>query len=362
MLKSDPTLFDAVSFARLLCLERKRIDRSGRAFLLVLLELPPSRSQGSWPPHRLVPRVVRALRACLRQTDLLGWYQPQTAIGVICTEVRHAALAQKTITAKVTAALQARLTPDQLDAMTLSVYLYPQQDKALRDAADNGKVYLDLQQQTGPRRLKRLLDLLGSFSLLLLLSPLLLLIAVAIKGTSKGPIVYKQERLGQFGQPFTFVKFRSMYDNADPCVHQHYIQAFIQQSGNGAAASEPLKQDGLYKLSRDARVTPLGQFLRRQSLDELPQLLHVLQGTMSLVGPRPPLAYEVEQYRTWHRRRVLEAKPGLTGLWQVTGRSRTSFDDMVRLDLRYIDTWSLWADLKILLQTPWAVITGAGAR
>jgi lipopolysaccharide/colanic/teichoic acid biosynthesis glycosyltransferase len=123
-----------------------------------------------------------------------------------------------------------------------------------------------------------------------------------------------------------------------------------------------LKQGGLFKLSRDSRITPLGHFIRRTSVDELPQVLNVLAGSMSLVGPRPHPPYEVEWYDTWHRRRVLEARPGLTGLWQVKGRSRTTYDDMVRLDLKYIDNWSVWNDLKILLQTPWAVVTGEGAR
>jgi lipopolysaccharide/colanic/teichoic acid biosynthesis glycosyltransferase len=117
----------------------------------------------------------------------------------------------------------------------------------------------------------------------------------------------------------------------------------------------------LFKMKEDPRITPLGRFLRRYSIDELPQLINVLRGDMSLVGPRPPLHYEVEQYQRWHCRRVLEAKPGLTGLWQVAGRSRTTFDEMVRLDLRYARTRSLWTDVKILLATPAAVIVGKGA-
>src|SRR5206468_8166764 len=112
---------------------------------------------------------------------------------------------------------------------------------------------------------------------------------------------------------------------------------------------------------RYPRITPIGAFLRKTSLDELPQLVNVLKGEMSLVGPRPAIPYEVESYRSWHRRRVLEAKPGLTGLWQISGRSRVTFDEMVRLDLRYASTWSLWLDLCIILQTPRAVLAGHGA-
>jgi lipopolysaccharide/colanic/teichoic acid biosynthesis glycosyltransferase len=203
---------------------------------------------------------------------------------------------------------------------------------------------------------------LGSGSLLVVLSPVLVGIGVAIKLTSPGPILFHQTRIGQFGQPFRFLKFRSMYPEADPSVHAQYVQAFIRQSKPGHETPEALQQDGLFKLRHDPRITPLGHVLRRTSLDELPQLLNVLAGTMSLVGPRPPIPYEIKDYDLWHRRRVLEAKPGLTGLWQVQGRSRTTFDEMVRLDLHYIDTGSLWMDLKLLLQTPWTVLKGSGAR
>jgi lipopolysaccharide/colanic/teichoic acid biosynthesis glycosyltransferase len=120
-------------------------------------------------------------------------------------------------------------------------------------------------------------------------------------------------------------------------------------------------EPGVFKLTHDSRITPIGCFLRKTSLDELPQLINVLMGNMSLVGPRPPLPYECELYDVWHRRRLLSCKPGITGLWQVLGRSRTTFDDMVRLDLRYIREWRLWLDIKILLMTPKAVINGTGA-
>jgi len=155
--------------------------------------------------------------------------------------------------------------------------------------------------------------------------------------------------------PFTMLKFRTMHPDAGHAVHQAYVTQFIQGSVNTAAAP------GVFKLTNDSRITPIGQFLRKSSLDELPQLWNVLRGEMSLVGPRPPIKYEVEQYKAWHRRRVLDVKPGLTGLWQVTGRSRTTFDEMVRLDLQYARTPSVWTDVKILLATPRAVIAGKGA-
>jgi len=186
-----------------------------------------------------------------------------------------------------------------------------------------------------------------------------LAIAVAVKLTSEGPVLFRQKRIGEHGTPFTFLKFRSMYTDNDSSQHKEYVRQLIA----GQAAKQPTdgNGEGVFKLTNDPRITPVGSFLRRTSLDELPQFLNVLRGEMSLVGPRPPVPYEVEAYATWHRRRLLEAKPGITGLWQVEGRSRVGFDDMVRLDLRYARNCSPWLDLKILIQTPKAVIAGNGA-
>jgi lipopolysaccharide/colanic/teichoic acid biosynthesis glycosyltransferase len=293
---------------------------------------------------------------------MIGWYKHNTVIGVIFTELRHEEPPIGTILERVNAALHARLTPEQIDAVTLSTYLYPQQDAGLSDASTHAELYPDRTRKKLASLVKRIVDVLGSGGLLVLLSPVFVCIGVAIKLTSPGPILFQQTRIGQFGQPFMFLKFRSMYIDADPRVHEKYVQEFILQSKNGRGAPDGLKQDGLFKLSKDSRITPVGHFIRRTSLDELPQLLNVLVGTMSLVGPRPPIPYEIKAYGIWHRRRVLDAKPGITGLWQVHGRSRTTFEDMVRLDLHYIDTWSLWTDLKLLLQTPWTVMKGEGAR
>jgi lipopolysaccharide/colanic/teichoic acid biosynthesis glycosyltransferase len=203
------------------------------------------------------------------------------------------------------------------------------------------------------------MDIAGSVLALIVLSPFLLVIAGAIRLTSKGPVFFRQQRVGQYGKPFTFLKFRSMYVGNDPTVHKEYVRKLIlgqaeRNTSNGST-------DGVYKLTKDNRITVLGQFLRRTSLDELPQFINVLKGEMSLVGPRPAIPYEVDAYDIWHRRRVLEAKPGITGLWQVNGRSRVKFDDMVRLDLRYARSWSPWLDLKILMSTPKAVFLGNGA-
>jgi lipopolysaccharide/colanic/teichoic acid biosynthesis glycosyltransferase len=178
---------------------------------------------------------------------------------------------------------------------------------------------------------------------------------VAIKLDSEGPVFFRQKRLGLNGRSFDLLKFRSMYTNCDSINHKEYIKKYIGEQNNSAI--EP----GVFKLRNDPRITSVGRVLRKTSLDELPQLINVLKGEMSLVGPRPPIPYECDLYDIWHRRRLLSCKPGITGLWQVTGRSRTTFDEMVRLDLKYISEWSLWLDFKILLKTPKAVFGGEGA-
>ncbi|HEY7565455.1 MAG TPA: sugar transferase, partial [Acidimicrobiia bacterium] len=190
---------------------------------------------------------------------------------------------------------------------------------------------------------------------LLLSMPLFITIALAIRLTSPGPAIFRQERVGYRGRRFEFLKFRSMRVGSSPDIHQAYTDHWIHgRSGAGDGA-----RGELHKLESDPRITPVGRFLRKTSLDELPQLINVLQGHMSLVGPRPPLPYEVERYTEWHKRR-LEVPPGLTGLWQISGRNNISFDQMVALDLAYIEQWSLLRDIEILLKTVPALVASRG--
>lgn len=201
---------------------------------------------------------------------------------------------------------------------------------------------------------KRLLDRLGSGLGLVLLSPLFFLIAVAIRLDSRGPIFFRQERAGLYGRPFEMLKFRTMQHGAPDERHREYVQGLVngrEERGNGV---------GVYKLVSDDRVTRVGRFLRRSSLDELPQLVNVWRGEMSLVGPRPAIAYEVELYEDWQRKR-LDCKPGLTGLWQVSGRNLLTYRQMCDLDVRYIREWSFLRDLHILLKTIPVVLTNSGA-
>jgi len=196
---------------------------------------------------------------------------------------------------------------------------------------------------------------------LILFSPVFLAVAAAVKWTSEGPVLFRQERIGQWGKPFVFLKFRSMYVNQADNPHRVYIEKLIRENKEANGGQAENGEAPVFKLTDDPRITPVGRFIRKTSLDELPQLINVLRGEMSLVGPRPPVAYEADVYDVWHRMRLLTVKPGITGLWQVMGRSRTTFDEMVRMDLRYVTEWSLWQDIKIILKTPWAVIAGKGA-
>jgi exopolysaccharide biosynthesis polyprenyl glycosylphosphotransferase len=207
------------------------------------------------------------------------------------------------------------------------------------------------------RLAKRVSDLIIAIVTLTILAPLWLLIALLIKLDSKGPIFYRQERVGMDGRVFLFYKFRTMHAGTDDAPHREYQRMYIagQPDSNLGDAERPA-----YKLRGDDRVTRLGRWLRKVSLDELPQLFNVLRGDMSIVGPRPPIPYEVESYQLWHRKR-LDMKPGITGLWQVSGRNRLPFDEMVRMDLYYIENWSLLLDLKIVLQTLPVMLRGADA-
>ncbi|MGB7768604.1 MAG: sugar transferase, partial [Verrucomicrobiia bacterium] len=197
--------------------------------------------------------------------------------------------------------------------------------------------------------LKHVMDLAGAFVLLILLSPLFLLIAIAIKLTSPGPVFFQQQRSGQNGAPFTLYKFRTMITNAEQFKHE--LEAMNEMSGP------------VFKVTNDPRITRLGKILRRYSLDELPQFFNVLRGEMSLVGPRPLPVDEVRRFNDLAHRRRLSVKPGITCLWQISGRNQIKdFKDWVRLDLEYIDNWSLWLDLKILLRTIPAVFAATGAK
>lgn len=354
-------MLDEPSFRSMIALERKRTERSGQRVLLMLLDagkvLPLDQS------GRMLSNIIGALSLSTRDTDVTGWYKDSEVVGIMFTEISMEDQGSMlgTMLNRVSQTLQSTLTLEKFSQIRISMHVFPD-DWEQQTSPGDPILYPDLVYRDTAQRsalaIKRLMDIVGSALAILLLAPVFLLVALLVKLGSKGPILYKQERLGQFGKPFTFLKFRSMYENNDPRIHREFMKRVI--SGNHEGEEDSQKQK-VYKMMNDPRITRIGRILRKTSLDELPQFFNVLKGEMSLVGPRPPLAYECQEYDIWHRRRVFEVKPGLTGLWQVGGRSLVSFDDMVRLDLQYVRTWSLWLDIQILIRTPFAVLFGAGA-
>jgi lipopolysaccharide/colanic/teichoic acid biosynthesis glycosyltransferase len=349
-------VIDSEVFKAVVLRERKRADRPNRTFGLLLVSSADSGSiieRGTWRA------AIEALSGAKRETDVLGWLEPEV-LGVVLTEVEtFDPIVAEGIVTRVHGEIVKKLGTEAASQMSIRLYVHPGQT-----GSDEGLMPIEpiLQRlRSEPRRpvydaVKRALDLAGSLFLLAVLLPLLLVLAALVKLTSKGPVFFRQVRIGERAKPFKMLKFRTMRVDVDQTLHKDFVTSFIKSGGQGQKSP-----DAVFKMTNDPRITRIGHVLRKTSLDELPQLWNVVRGEMSLVGPRPPIPYEVEQYASWHRRRVLEAKPGITGLWQVAGRSRTTFDEMVRLDLRYAKSPSLLTDLKILLATPKAVIAGKGA-
>jgi lipopolysaccharide/colanic/teichoic acid biosynthesis glycosyltransferase len=357
-----PLLLDERRFKQAVTRERKRADRSGLAMALLLIGLPNSvREHGSADSAV----VANALSTVTSDLDILGWVQPACAIGLIVPEIDPAVLTgtcdRFEHAFRSTLALRGDEELAQHLSISLRVYPEPTASDEKQVSPMDPLLYPELSTNrtvfSNFQILKRGMDIVLSALLLIILLPVFALVAVLVKRSSPGPVFFKQMRIGHLMKPFTMCKFRTMYTTADHQVHHDYVSWFITASDQAQFREKP----AVFKLTNDTRITSIGWFLRRTSLDELPQLWNVLIGDMSLVGPRPPLPYELEQYKPWHRGRVLQAKPGMTGLWQVVGRSRTTFDEMVRLDLRYARTMSLWSDIKILMATPAAMITGKGA-
>lgn len=358
------TVLSEEVFRRMISRERKRTERSHKPFLLMLLDMGDSMS--AYNGESCLRKILNVLSLTTRETDVVGWYKEALVVGAMFTEfeVEDKKQILRTVLNRVSSALEENLSSEQFTQLSISFHWFPEEwQEALKRVPNVPVLYPDLakrdQARKLPRILKRAMDVLGSLVALMLCGPIFALIALAIKLTSKGPVFFRQQRVGQYGVSFSLLKFRSMKSGNDNSVHKEYVRQLI----SGVAERKPSNGNGngqgVYKLTSDRRITPIGAFLRRSSLDELPQFINVLKGEMSLVGPRPPIDYEVEKYDLWHRRRLMEAKPGITGLWQVNGRNRLAFDEMVRLDLTYARTWSPWLDLKILLRTPRAVIAGA---
>ena len=362
--------------------ERERSKRIGNPFSLIIVDVDGMSKALNGKAKRSTSRIhqkklVEGLVRQSRKIDIKGWLDlkrvgilmPETKkIGAlefkvkICRQIRQDRPGAEKLSLKefIQVSTFGDGSPDG-NGSSLNQYNGEGDWSSLED--EDNAVYTDILSRNLSslfmRSVKRIFDIVGSLFGIILASPLMLIIAVLIKLNSPGPVLFRQERFGFLGRRFTFLKFRSMVTNADQTIHESYVTDLI--NGQHGKINRGTTGRPLYKMNDDPRITPIGYILRKTSLDELPQLFNILKGEMSLVGPRPPIPYEVEKYKLWHWGRFFEVKPGLTGLWQVSGRSKTSFDDMVRLDLRYGDNWSLWLDIKIIFKTFHAVLSTEGA-
>ena len=338
-------------FLKQLRIEQRRSDRSKSPLSIAIIYIETGYEEfGSY--------FLNHVRQKVREIDFVGYLDWNT-IGIIFPHTNENGLRQ--CLNKINRIEQA--APFSIKSGTYPDNLF---EKLLSKNQDQLPDLLPLSYDdslgffTYKKILKRGIDIVGSLIGILVFSPIILLTAIAIKMTSKGPVIFKQVRLGKKGVPFLFYKFRSMYLNMDDKIHREYVNQLIQ--GKHDQINQGNSKNPLYKIKYDPRITRVGKLIRKTSIDEIPQFINVLKGDMSLVGPRPPLPYEAEKYEAWHLRRILEVKPGITGLWQVEGRSMTSFNDMVRLDLCYIRDWSLMLDLKILIQTIKVFFGSSGAH
>ena len=360
MIKKDPdnietlkkTILPVPDFLNCLRIEKQRADRFKAPLSIVLFSFQEREKGG----EALILEFLRYLNRNTREIDIKGWVS-RDVLGLLLPDTD--ANGVKHCVKKI-------VSGDGNLAYSVVTATYPDHVfESILGGEDRSRdlLCLDIDESFKSHKfqdaLKRGMDILGSIVGMLLFSPLMLLTAFAVKVTSPGPAIFKQPRLGLKGSRFSFYKFRSMYIEADDRIHRDYVTDLI--NGNHEKINQGGKTTPLYKIKTDPRVTKVGKIIRKLSIDELPQFYNVLKGEMSLVGPRPPLPYEVQKYEPWHLRRILEVKPGITGLWQVDGRSRTTFNDMVRLDLRYIQNRSFWLDLAILVKTVRAVIRSNGA-
>jgi lipopolysaccharide/colanic/teichoic acid biosynthesis glycosyltransferase len=341
-----------MEFLKSLKMEKRRAERTKMPLSLAIFSF---REDGNGNIKKITKDFLQYLSKVTRETDIKG-YLHDGQIGLLLPDTDQNGLKQ---------CVEKIVTGNGQLPGTIMMGTYPDYifHKLLSEEDEPDFFPLDLDNEIVSHRfqilLKKMIDIIGALLGIILFSPIMLLLAILVKITSPGPVIFKQVRLGYKGRRFPFYKFRSMYHNINDQIHREYVAKLIQ--GDLEKINQGKKGDSFFKLKDDPRVTPLGKFIRKTSLDELPQLFNILRGDMSLVGPRPPLPYEVEKYKSWHLRRILDMKPGITGLWQVSGRSKTTFDEMVRLDLRYVQNWSIWLDLKILFKTIREVIFPKGA-
>jgi lipopolysaccharide/colanic/teichoic acid biosynthesis glycosyltransferase len=345
-------------FRKIIDRERDRANRTGEIFSLVVYLLSDE-SKKQEALHLLADTLLSSMRSI----DAAGWLDLRH-IGVLLPETdaegahRFAKkITQETHSSQLLPDYEIFTYPSEALSNPEKISLQGESSRSVSAASQrnawsitHSECKVDYFFCLTKRFLKRGFDILGAATCLLILSPLFLLIAVFIKIVSPGPVLFKQQRVGYGGHPFTFLKFRTMRQGSDSSEHQAYLVTLINGDSDKKNSDKPMT-----KLDDDPQIIPLGNLLRKSCLDELPQLINVLCGDMSLVGPRPPIPYEVKEYHAWHRGRF-NATPGMTGLWQVSGKNRLSFREMVRLDIRYARDRSLWMDIKILFRTPLAIL------
>ena len=344
------------SFAKSIERERARVDRNAHEFSLITYEV--DRSELNKPSNR---KLLKLLPQRMRITDEAGWIDEQH-VGVLLfsTKEQNARNFARQVEEIITA--------EDLSAPSYYIYTYPSSSNGpptggrrkeksgqAKDRQASQENYplsgcdIILTANYKMPKWKRLMDIVGAAMGLALLSPLFLLIGAFIKIVSPGPVFFKQERIGLGGRPFTFWKFRTMKVDVDTTAHQQLLHNLISDVSRDDSGKP------MTKLDHDPQIIPCGKILRKSCIDELPQLFNVLLGDMSLIGPRPPIPYEVDAYDCWHTAR-LSVIPGMTGLWQVSGKNRLTFKEMVRLDISYNRKSSFWLDLKILFHTPRAIV------
>ncbi|MEI6069049.1 MAG: exopolysaccharide biosynthesis polyprenyl glycosylphosphotransferase [Methylococcaceae bacterium] len=346
---SEKTIYDSYFFEKLR-IEKLRAQRSKTTLSIILLALEKETDSESIN----IRAILDIIRTKTRDTDISGIINHKT-IGLLLPDTDEKGakeLCEKLLNGNPQFSATISSYPDHIfESLEKIGSIKPDAHSfELKDSMDNFWFKF---------LLKRALDIVGSIIGILLLMPVMLMTALVIKVTSPGPVIFSQIRLGKKGIPFKFYKFRSMHVNMDDKIHREYIQNFI--NGHHAKINQGDAEEPFYKMKADPRITRVGRFIRKTSIDEIPQFFNVLKGDMSLVGPRPPLSYEAEKYQSWHLRRIVDMKPGITGLWQIEGRSNTEWDNAVRLDIRYIQNWSIIMDLKILFKTVEIVLRCRGA-
>ncbi|MBN2656311.1 MAG: sugar transferase [Spirochaetales bacterium] len=329
-------IFTYDEFKALITYERSRSDRNGSVFSIIILDTSQKNQMS-------LKNIITKITQVSRTIDCVGWYENDN-IALLLPDTREdgaIVLGNKLIS-------ELNLVKENIH---LEIYSYPEHWLSNIDEKKN-----ESRQQNNLKNLmerhfvkklplwKRTLDISVSFLMLLIASPVLLLTALYIKIVSPGPVLFTQIRIGYKGMPFKFYKFRSMHHDNNQSFHGKHSQSFIK---DGDVPMEKLD-------SKDPRIIPGGKILRKSCIDELPQLLNIFKGDMSLVGPRPCIPYEASEYLRWHTHRF-DTVPGLTGLWQVSGKNKLTFKQMIRLDIQYCRNMSLWNDIKIIFKTPLAI-------